>query len=69
MLCILGTIFVLSHIFSCCLEENFCRYLMGMTEKARRAVAFLSLVNSEPLSLRIDLILPYMLGLDSGSFP
>jgi hypothetical protein len=43
MLCILRNYICFIPIFSLVvLRKNFCRYLMGMTEKASRAVAFLS---------------------------
>jgi hypothetical protein len=62
-----GTIYSLSPNFRLS-WENLCRYFMGMTEKARRAAAFLSWY-FQPLSQRTGLILPHMLGLDIVYFP
>jgi hypothetical protein len=40
--CNLGTIIVLPPLFFRVVLRIFCRYYLGMTEKARRAAAFLS---------------------------
>jgi hypothetical protein len=63
----LGTIFVLSPIFSCCLEEKFLRIFDGDDRKSTSGICFYILVIPN-LALRPGLLLPYMLGLDSLSF-
>jgi hypothetical protein len=61
MPCILfEKLFILSPIFSLIVLRNFCRYYLGMTEKAHKAAAFV-LVNSEPF-VWTGLILSHMLG-------
>jgi hypothetical protein len=68
MLCILGTIFVLSQkIFFCCLEKIL-KVFHGDDRISTSSGCFSILVILS-LSLRTGLILPHMLGLDSGSLP
>jgi hypothetical protein len=69
MLCILGTIFVFFPIFSPVVLRKFLQIFDGDDRKSMSGNCFSILVNYEPLSLRICLILPHMLGLDSGTFP
>jgi hypothetical protein len=54
--------FFYPYIVSLVVLRNIYRYFIGMTDKARQAIAF-CLGIGKPFSLRSGLPLPYMLGL------
>jgi len=60
--------FFYPYIVSLVVLRNICRYFIGMTDKARQAIAF-CLGIGKPFSLRSGLPLPYMLGLIYLFFP